>query len=44
MLQDSVGLIELVFLGSIALSVTVIIVAIRWLRDLKKMKRGDYGK
>jgi len=44
MLPDSVGLIELVFFGSIFLSVIVMLVAIRWLRDLRKMKRGEYNK
>jgi len=38
------SMVDFVIFGSIVLSITVIAVAIVWIKDLKKMKRGEYGK
>jgi uncharacterized membrane protein len=34
--------VNLVFTGCIVLSVIVIVVAIRWIRDINKMKKDDH--
>jgi hypothetical protein len=37
-----VSSVNLVFTGCIVLSIVVIAVAIRWIRDINKMKRDDH--
>jgi hypothetical protein len=36
-----IGSAHLVFIGSVILALVVVIVAIRWMREINKMKKND---
>ena len=36
-----IGSAHLVFIGSVILALVVIVVAIRWIREINKMKKND---